>query len=88
MAKIGDFAVARFDDVEVPCLITGRSTHNPNEQTFVYWRKNRSGKFVLKANSLPKNRLESMGINVDYISNWESNVEGFGKMFESIKHTL
>lgn len=64
MAKIGDFAIARFDDVELPCLITGRDVSNPNEQTFVYWDEDLPGKFIVNRDSLHKSRFESLGFNV------------------------
>lgn len=72
MAKIGDFAIAKFDndpiDADydgVPCLITGRAAHNPNDQTFVYWRRNKSGKLIVRTSSLPKNRLKSVKVTLD-----------------------
>ncbi len=67
MAKIGDFAIARFDDCEVPCLIIGRVESDPNEQEIICWSQNKSGKFVVNRERLPKGRLKSTGLNLTHI---------------------
>ncbi len=72
MAKIGDFAIAKFDGdefskngkplsfEELPCLIIGRDSFPPHWQEFVYWKKDKNGKLVINSSSLPKNRLKTI----------------------------
>ncbi len=80
MAKIGEFAIAKFDNgeydensrplgfTEVPCLIIGRDYSNPNEQKFIYWETNKAGKIIVNHGILPKNRLKSSGSNLSQIN--------------------
>ena len=67
MAKIGDFAIAKFDDCEVPCLITGRSSSNPNEQEIICWSQDKSGKCIVNRDWLHKGRLKTTGLNLMHI---------------------
>ena len=77
MAKIGEFAIAKFDGgkydkhrrplnyEEIPCLIIGRDSFPPHWQNIVFWRTDKSGKLVLTEDSLPKNRLRSVNFTLN-----------------------
>ena len=73
MAKIGDFAIAKFDNgefdekdrplgyTEVPCLIVARSNR---EFDFIYWTTTEGGRTTVHRDSLPQSRLKTVGFNL------------------------
>lgn len=73
MAKIGDFAIAKFDNgefderdrplgyEEVPCLIVARSNR---EFEIIHWTTTEGGRTTVYRDSLPSNRLKTVGFNL------------------------
>ncbi len=77
MAKIGEFAIAKFDGgkfdkrgrplnyEEVPCLITGRDSSPPHWQRIIFWKTDKNGKLLVIEDNLPKNRLRSVNFTLN-----------------------
>ena len=58
--RIGDLAIAKFDDCEQLCLITGRSTPF-QEFDFIYWEK-RGKRTIVHNDALPVGRLRKANV--------------------------
>ena len=63
-ARIGDLAIAKFDDSTVVCIVTGRSSYG--EYNFLYWYKE-GNRTDLCQGTLPRCRLVRARPNGDFV---------------------